>query len=153
MSHQEGKKSLFFKSPPHMANKPYHAADILAGLLAYNPEQDGNSEPFLQQLENNFKITASNWVQNDIVIPCLLWHQARDVYITHFNNAELQTYFHEDFFKLTHCPKEPVRKVIKRIENILQQIIKQPSEAQKIAMLKFCCNHCLLESISNILLL
>ncbi|KAL6057329.1 hypothetical protein QOT17_015576 [Balamuthia mandrillaris] len=56
---------------------------------------------------------------------------------------------HDDFFKLTHQPKEPVRKVIKRIDNILQQMVEQPSEAQKIAALKHCLNPCLLESVSN----
>ncbi|KAL6079928.1 hypothetical protein QOT17_000320 [Balamuthia mandrillaris] len=145
---------------------------ILTGLPAYNPEHDGNLEPFFQQLENNLQIvnlnpnlwnmalakytqgskTTSSWVQNNIVIPHLPWHQARDIYTTHFSSTELQIHLHDDFFKLTHRPKEPVRKVIKRIDNILQQMVKQPSEAQKIAALKRCLNPCLLESVSNILL-
>ncbi|KAL6067777.1 hypothetical protein QOT17_008677 [Balamuthia mandrillaris] len=76
--------------------------------------------PFLQgffrQLENNLQIvnlnpnlwnmalakytqgskTASSWVQNNIVIPRLPWHQARDVYATHFGSAELQTPLHDE---------------------------------------------------------
>ncbi|KAL6058407.1 hypothetical protein QOT17_014896 [Balamuthia mandrillaris] len=50
-------------------------------------------------------------------------------------------------------PKEPVRKVIERIDNILQQMTEQPSEAQTIAALKCYLNPCLLELVSNVLLL
>ncbi|KAL6050319.1 hypothetical protein QOT17_019882 [Balamuthia mandrillaris] len=195
---KEGEESLFFDSPAHIADTPYRAANVSfterplfspsarptspdspsfsfkipTGLPAYNPERDGNLEPFLQQLENNLQIvnlnpnlwnmalakytqgskTASSWVQNNIVIPRLPWHQARDVYATHFGSTELQTRLHDDFFKLTHRPKEPVRKVIERIDNILQQMVEQLSAAQKIAVLKRCLNSCLLESVSIVLL-
>ncbi|KAL6058458.1 hypothetical protein QOT17_014853 [Balamuthia mandrillaris] len=94
--------------------------------------------------------TTSNWVQNNIVIPRLSWHEARDLFTTHFSSTEPQTCLHDDFFKLSHQPKEPVRKIIERIDNILQQMTEQLSEAQKIAMLKRCLNSCLLESVSNI---
>ncbi|KAL6045445.1 hypothetical protein QOT17_022779 [Balamuthia mandrillaris] len=43
---KEGEESLFFDSPPH----------IPAGLPVYNPEHDGDPEPFLWQLENNLQI-------------------------------------------------------------------------------------------------
>ncbi|KAL6044288.1 hypothetical protein QOT17_005377 [Balamuthia mandrillaris] len=159
---KEGEESLFFDSPPH----------IPTGLLAYNPERDGDPEPFLRQLENNLQIVnlhpsiwnmalakytqgskiASHWVQNNIVIPCLSWHEARDLFATHFSSTELQTRLHDEFFKLSHRPKELVRKVIERMDNILQQMTEQPSEAQKIAVLKCCLNPCLLESVNNMLL-
>ncbi|KAL6051015.1 hypothetical protein QOT17_019478 [Balamuthia mandrillaris] len=64
--------------------------------------------------------TASNWVQNNIVIPYLSWHEARDLFATHFGSKELQIHLLDEFFKLSHRPKELVRKVIKRIDNILQ---------------------------------
>ncbi|KAL6066923.1 hypothetical protein QOT17_009284 [Balamuthia mandrillaris] len=145
---KEGEESLFFDSPAHIADTPYHAANvsfterllffpsarptspdsssfefkILTGLSAYNLERDGDLEPFLQQLENNLQIvnlnpnlwnmalakhtqgskTASSWVQNNIVIPRLPWHQARDIYATHFSSTELETHLHDDFFKLTY---------------------------------------------------
>ncbi|KAL6058821.1 hypothetical protein QOT17_014618 [Balamuthia mandrillaris] len=119
---KEGEESLFFNSPPH----------IPTGLPAYNPEHDGNLEPFLQQLENNLQIVnlhlnmwnmalakytqgskiASHWVQNNIILPSLSWYEARDLFATHFGSVELQTRLHDKFFKLSHRPKEPVRKVI-----------------------------------------
>ncbi|KAL6052123.1 hypothetical protein QOT17_018780 [Balamuthia mandrillaris] len=146
-------------------------SEILIGLPAYNPECNSDLEPFLWQLENNLQIvnlhssmwnmalakytqgskTTSNWVQNNIVIPCLSWHEARDLFTTHFSSTELQTHLHDEFFKLNYRPKEPVRKVVKRIVNILQQMTEQPSEAQKIAALKCCLNPCLLELVSNVL--
>ncbi|KAL6052041.1 hypothetical protein QOT17_018828 [Balamuthia mandrillaris] len=61
------------------------------------------------------------------VIPCLSWHEARDLFTTHFGGTELQTRLHNKFFKLSHRPKELVRKVIKRIDNILQQMTEQSS--------------------------
>ncbi|KAL6062761.1 hypothetical protein QOT17_012037 [Balamuthia mandrillaris] len=150
---KEDEESLFYVSPYQVTDTPYRAVDtpytehplfssstrptstdspsfsskIPTGLPAYNPERDGDPEP-----------TSS--------------YLARDVYATHFGSAELQTRLHDEFFKLTHRPREPVRKVIERIDNILQQMTEQPSEAQKIAALKRCLNPCLLESVSNVLL-
>ncbi|KAL6061833.1 hypothetical protein QOT17_012555 [Balamuthia mandrillaris] len=63
------------------------------------------------------------------VLSCLSWQQARDLFTTHFSSTELQTHLHDEFFKLSHRPKELVRKVIKRIDNILQQITEQLSES------------------------
>ncbi|KAL6051814.1 hypothetical protein QOT17_018976 [Balamuthia mandrillaris] len=82
----------------------------------------------------------------------IAFHWARDLFATHFGSVELQTCLHNEFFKLSHQPKEPIRKVIKRIGDILQQMTKQPFEAQKIAALKHCLNSSLLESVSNVLL-
>ncbi|KAL6062450.1 Chromo domain-containing protein [Balamuthia mandrillaris] len=92
----------------------------------------------------------SNWSDNLQIVNLhpSMWNMALANY-----TQELQTYLHDEFFKLSHRPKEPVREVIKRIDNILQQMTEQPSEAQKIAVLKCCLNPCLLESVSNALLL
>ncbi|KAL6052130.1 hypothetical protein QOT17_018787 [Balamuthia mandrillaris] len=118
---------------------------ILTGLPAYIPKHDSNPEPFLWQLKNNLQIvnfhpsmwnmafvkysqgskTASHWLQNNIVILHLSWHEARDVYTTHLSSIELQIYLHNEFFKLNYQPKEPVRKVIKRIDNVLQLMMEQ----------------------------
>ncbi|KAL6058455.1 hypothetical protein QOT17_014850 [Balamuthia mandrillaris] len=131
---KEGEESLFFNkrllfSPsaqPTSSDSPLFSSKIPTGLPAYNSEHDGDPEPFLQQLENNLQIvnlrsnmwnmalakytqgskTASNW--------------ARDLFTTHFSSTELQTCLYDKFFKLSHQPKEPVRKVIKRIDNIIQ---------------------------------
>ncbi|KAL6046892.1 hypothetical protein QOT17_021955 [Balamuthia mandrillaris] len=96
---KEGEESLFFDSPSH----------ILTGLLAYNPECDGDLEPFLWQLENNLQI---------VNLHPSMWNMALAKYT---QGSKITSYW------------EPARKVIKRIDNILQQMTEQPSEAQKIA--------------------
>ncbi|KAL6048891.1 hypothetical protein QOT17_020773 [Balamuthia mandrillaris] len=107
---------------PTSLDSPSFSSKIPTGLPAYNPEHDDDLEPFLWQLENNLQIVnlhpsiwnmalakytqgskiAFHWVQNNIVIPCLSWHKARDLFTTHLGSTELQTCLHNEFFKLSH---------------------------------------------------